>query len=157
MKDQLLSWLLTTAITLGGAGVLALIVYGVRLAATKAKGTAFAHAMTVIDTAVEGAASRIRLELLPLLSKATALDSPGGRSITDAERAELLAKGVEIVRTSVAPSILAVASGALGGALDSLLKGKVETAVVEQVAALSLPASVPLLPPLSVANPSPAP
>lgn len=153
MKDQILSWLLTTAITLGGAGVLALIGFGVAALVAKTKGTKFENAMRTISLAIEAAATRIRLELLPLLAKATATDSPGGRTITAEEKAELITKGVEIVKASVAPSVLSVASSTLGGVLDGLLASRIEREVAYQQA--TLPPSVPLLPAL-VTSPSPA-
>lgn len=153
MKDQILSWLLTTLITLGGAGLLALIGFGIAALVTKAKGTKFENAMSAISLAIESASTRIRLELLPLLAKATALDSPGGRSITPEERDELLNKGVDIVKGSVAPSVLSVASGVLGGALDGLIKGRIEREVTYQQA--TLPASAPLLPALQLPKSTP--
>jgi len=140
--SQALTWAIATAITLGGAGLLALLVYGVAALRTKAKGSAFELAVAVVDEAVTGVAVRVRLELLPALVLATAPDSPGGRAITPEERGQLLERAVAILRADLAAPVLKALTVMLGAGVNAWLKGKVEGAIVAQ-AAEALPKPLP--------------
>lgn len=134
MKDQLLQLFLNDVLplllTALGAGLLGLLVFGIRWLASKAKGSVFEHAVDVASHAAEGAAQCIRLELLPALTRAMAETSDGGRAITPAERAALVDQGVRILKESVAPGALKVLSAVFGTGLDSWLGSKVDAAVM---------------------------
>lgn len=147
MKDQLLQIFLNDVLplllTALGAGLVGLLVFGIRWLASKARGSIFEHAVDVASHAAEGAAQRVKTELLPALAKAIREDGDGGRAITPAERAAIIDQGVRILKEAIAPSVLKVLTAVFGSGLDAWLGEKVEGVILAQTTSITIPKPSP--------------
>ncbi len=124
-----LGQLTSALIPLLGAALFGLIIQGFRWLGSKAKGTKLEHVVEVIEQGAEGVANRIETVLLPALVKATDASSPGGIAITAEERAEIIAKGVAMLKNELPAGILKTAQATFGAGLDAVLAAKVTAAV----------------------------
>lgn len=130
-----------------GSAMIGLIGMAVAYLHSAWKGSRFERAISVIEEAAAGIATKIKTDLLPAVVRATAADSPGGVAITAEERAQLMAQAVSMLKTEVAPWALKVIGAAVGGTIDSWLASKVETAVSIAATQPAATVVVPVNPP----------
>ena len=115
---------------------------------SKAAESKLARVGTVVADLAASVVAELNATLRPQLQAALA-----DGQLTDVEKALLKATAVSVLKTKLPPAMQSLAASVFGSAVDTWLAGHVERAVT----AAKLPASVPLLPPLGVASPSPAP